>query len=87
MGRAASGAARGAARIVTGPLRVAQRSYAVFGRQLYIATTGMMDIVKGTIPAHGFLAFDEVAPTPKSSCKTCMGFAHALGHTYTRIPC
>ena len=42
VGRAASGAARGAARFVSTPLRVAQRNYAVVGRQAFLTSAGVL---------------------------------------------
>jgi hypothetical protein len=49
MGRAATGAARGAARIVSTPLRVAQRSYAVLGRQGFLSSAGILPADPGAL--------------------------------------
>ena len=42
VGRAATGAAKGAARFVSTPLRVAQRNYAVVGRQAFLTSAGVL---------------------------------------------
>ena len=42
VGRAATGAAQGAARFVSTPLRVAQRNYAVVGRQAFLTSAGVL---------------------------------------------
>ena len=48
VGRAATGAARGAARIVSTPLRVAQRSYAPLGKQKFLSAAGVFPADLGT---------------------------------------
>lgn len=47
VGRAASGAARGAARFVSTPLRVAQRNYAVVGKQAFLTSAGVLQADEG----------------------------------------
>ena len=47
MGRAASGAARGAARFVSTPLRAAQRRYAVIGKQAFLTSAGVLQVEEG----------------------------------------
>lgn len=48
VGRAATGAARGAARIVSAPLRVAQRNYAPLGKQDFLSAAGVFPADLGT---------------------------------------
>lgn len=47
MGKAASGAARGAARFVSTPLRAAQRRYAVIGKQAFLTSAGVVQVEDG----------------------------------------
>lgn len=47
VGRAATGAARGAARFVSTPLRVAQKNYAVIGKQAFLTSAGVLQANEG----------------------------------------